>query len=1569
MSASYRLIKTTRSLFVKKLQFTNRFFIKLLVYVLIFFSSVNLFAANKVILQLPSDHKFQFAGYYSAKWKGFYKDAGLDVEIRSGFTSESEVKSAVNEVADGNADFGIGAADILIAIDKGKPLVLLASIFQNSATAFYSHPNTTLNNLADLTRLRVARPLDDLIDIEFQAMLKAEGIPLDSVNYYSKPYGFQHILDDRIEVMPGSQIVDPFNAKKYGVNLNSIYPKDFGVQFYGDSVFTNSNLTKQNPEMVQNFLLASLKGWKYAMEHQDEIIKQITQEFTTEATTSDFYDFNKFQASVIAKLMLYPIVKVGNTNGDRWLQNHRLLKDIGLIYNDIDVDELIFDYHESQHNDHLRMIYWLLSILSILLIVSVLGWWNRIINKKVEDSIQNLKSSETRFYSLFNSTFIGVIIFDKQCTINCINTAAERIFNYSNKALVEQPISLVIPEKYLEAYAAKVCDIKNVGDRRLRGDPIELQKVKRDGSEVFLEVTLSYWQANDEYYFAAIISDLSEQVAVDLKLLRRQSDLVKAKETISSESHARKNAETMNKLFSKMTGELTCVADEDGYFKNINQQWEKLLGWSEEEFLQKPFLDFIHPDDKSITIEAAKKAFNKDGSVVNFQNRYLCKDGSFRWLDWHSVPYQDGAVYAVARDVTEKKLNEQNILNIQKIQSQQLEKQIKERTKDLAANKKRYQDLVESLNDWIWELDSFGQFSYSSPQSLTLIGYTHNELIGTKFIDLIEPSSANDIRQIVASHLTEHKSFKGLEVHIYNNDGTLGFFNIFGHPFFDQKGVFQGFRGITRDIGQKVKSQKILKQSEEMFRAIFEQAAVGVMQVESETGRIYQVNQKYCEIVGYDSDEIKQLKEQKITHPDDWNTELQNINKLFAGDVDMFSVEKRYFHKNGSEIWVNKTVSRLGTSDEKPIYNLAIIEDITNRKLIEINLHKAKIAAEVASSAKSDFLSTMSHEIRTPMAGIIGMADLLTELNLKEPALTYTKTIRQYGNILLSIINDILDFSKIEAGKLELEKITFSQQTIFENIHTLFVKLAEQKNIKLIMNIDPKLSIPLVGDPNRLQQILINLIANALKYTKSGEVIVSADWFTLNDNTGELLYQIQDSGIGIPQSKLENLFQPFEQVDNSNTRRFGGTGLGLAIVKRLVDLMDGKIEVESVVDKGSNFKVTIPLKKSKDPSAELEYNTNTLTNIVRDKIAGSKVLLVEDQSVIQMIVLAFLEEVGIYADLAVNGQQALDMVKQKDYEIILMDIQMPEMDGMEATRLIRKDIGIDQLPIIALTAYAMTEEKANHINAGMNDHIAKPIDKDKLFEVIAKWIQTKNISTIPPKSQSQIVTAIEPSLPDEMPNINLARLLRELNGNKVMCISILKSFQNDFASIVEDIEAAINDNTSAKNETAKKLIHSIKGGSGTIHSDELYKSVCALEKVVNSGESKDYNITFNKFKECLNQVMQAIIDLTQDIDQVLTSSSEKPVDIVKLENILIDLADKISRNNFACFECLEELKILSSGFREDEMFQKLKSCLDNFDFIGAHSTLSVFAGKFDIKLETKTINRDTPLLFSPESKV
>ncbi|NGZ06936.1 MAG: response regulator [Magnetococcales bacterium] len=530
-------------------------------------------------------------------------------------------------------------------------------------------------------------------------------------------------------------------------------------------------------------------------------------------------------------------------------------------------------------------------------------------------------------------------------------------------------------------------------------------------------------------------------------------------------------------------------------------------------------------------------------------------------------------------------------------------------------------------------------------------------------------------------------------------------------------------------------------------------------------------------------------------------------------------------------------------------------------------LHTALVAAEVANHAKSEFLANMSHEIRTPMNAILGLIDLTLREEVPDKVRDYLQKTLYSARSLLRILNDILDFSKIEAGRLELCPEPFTVHDILTHMSDLFRNQLQEKRLTWHVRVPSSPGLPLMGDAMRLEQILINLIGNAIKFTDpGGEIEVRAYWTVLDGVRVRLDFTVRDSGIGIHAEQLGHLFSSFVQADGSHTRRYGGTGLGLAIVKRLVGLMGGVIRVESTPGVGSLFFFHVLCEQHGEdaamdgpPAGWLARADGSHEELVRTQIQGARVLLVEDNAINQLVAKEILSGVGLQVTIANHGREAVECLQSHAYDAVLMDIQMPEMDGFQATRQIRSSAPQRSVPIIAMTAHAMSSDKEKCLAAGMNDFVSKPIDKKLLYATLLRWVPA--CGRRQSGSAEQMVSTRDPHWPASVPGIDLAGLLNRVEQNYGLVLELFDIFQCDFAQVSEQLRTILSGSHGVDWEAAARLVHTVKGMSGNLSATTLYEVAVQLEKACKARDQEVWPEILVRFELALDEVMVGIDQL------------------------------------------------------------------------------------------------------------
>jgi PAS domain S-box-containing protein len=520
-------------------------------------------------------------------------------------------------------------------------------------------------------------------------------------------------------------------------------------------------------------------------------------------------------------------------------------------------------------------------------------------------------------------------------------------------------------------------------------------------------------------------------------------------------------------------------------------------------------------------------------------------------------------------------------------------------------------------------------------------------------------------------------------------------------------------------------AEEALKESEERYRDLFENASDLIHSVRPDGSFVY-VNRAWLDALGYHRDELEALTVWRVVDPEYHD----RYRALFAapGEDDAVDIrEVALLTRDGRRLEVEGTES-CRFVDGVPAVTRAIFRDVTLRKQAEQALRDAKEAAERAARIKSDFLANMSHEIRTPMNAVIGLTGLLLETGLTAEQRDFVETVRRAGDGLLAIINDILDYSKIESGRIELEQVPFALRDCVEDAIALLAPAASAKGLALAYVLHGEIPPAIVGDSTRLRQVLVNLIGNAVKFTERGRVDVEWRGTRDGDERYALRMSVRDTGIGIAPERIGCLFRSFSQVDASTTRHYGGTGLGLAISKRLVELMGGRIWVESEPGRGSTFHVEfaaaaapVPAGAAEPLSIKAATVTRAGTGAVARPRSGLRILLAEDNPINQKVATKMLERLGYGADLAGNGREVIELLRRRVYDVVLLDVQMPEMDGFEAVGRIREEWPEGSRPrVIGMTALAMAGDRERCLAAGMDDYLSKPVNRDDLLRALER---------------------------------------------------------------------------------------------------------------------------------------------------------------------------------------------------------------------------------------------------------
>ncbi len=676
------------------------------------------------------------------------------------------------------------------------------------------------------------------------------------------------------------------------------------------------------------------------------------------------------------------------------------------------------------------------------------------------------------------------------------------------------------------------------------------------------------------------------------------------------------------------------------------------------------------------------------------------------------------------------------------------------------------------------------------------------------------------------------------------------------NPVLNEKGETEMLIGYGLNISERKKIEQRIQFSEKRYRDLFNYSQAGICTHDME-GNFLTANPALCECTGFTMEEMLSKNLANFILPEDRDKLQENYLSIILTNSKTNGVF-RITRKDGSIIYLlykNFKVEEEGI----PPYIIGFAHDITERINIERKLKNAQKETENSARLKEEFMANMSHEIRTPMNGVIGMASLLAKTSLTPEQKHFLKIIDESAQNLLLIINDILDIEKIAAGHFLIESIPFELVSKTQSVINLFIHIANQKGIRLSFNNKLGDKLTVYGDPTRFIQILNNLVSNAIKFTYSGSITISAEIIKTKKETVTIQYCITDTGIGIEENKIVAIFEPYTQAYSDTTRKFGGTGLGLAITKNLLELQGGKISVESIPGAGSKFRFTLDYKKSEEEEM-YNYDNGSEKNVL-EELGNLKVLLAEDNEVNQILAQSILKYWGLKAQTAKTGNEVLDLLQKEDFDLVLMDIQMPEKSGIEATREIRNldDENKKNIPIIALTANALKGEERKYIEAGMDDFLTKPFKENELYEVISRVFKNKGSFGRPLKHDinkfkiSTVKTEVEKDILYDLVLINeLSR------GNDDFVLSLINIFINTVPENAHQMLLAAE----AKNwDKVSKQAHKLKSTIDTLNIKTIKQDIRSIE--INAKHKVDLSTVVKQ----INKVHQVILQTSQQLQE------------------------------------------------------------------------------------------------------
>ncbi len=678
------------------------------------------------------------------------------------------------------------------------------------------------------------------------------------------------------------------------------------------------------------------------------------------------------------------------------------------------------------------------------------------------------------------------------------------------------------------------------------------------------------------------------------------------------------------------------------------------------------------------------------------------------------------------------------------------------------------ENVLNNMNSLLVILAPNGTIQQVNQKLIDELGFAEKDILGNSIDLLITPSEiaslksqlpelAWPIHSVLFETIRLKKKYIGEHTFVCKNlKDPPGIHLLQGSLVYDHRGILQGAVLNASDITSLRSREKALAESEERFR-LTTQTAYDAIVIIDHHDHITFWNNAAASMFGYTADEIMGKKLHAHLVPEEYQEAFRKgfakFHQTGTGAMIGTSRELEALQKNGSRFSVEVSLSAVRVKNQW--HAIGFIRDISERKQHEAELMKAKIDAEAASQAKSHFLANMSHEIRTPLNSIVGFSQILLthqdHEKLPNVFKDYLQNIKTAGNNLLQLINNILDLSKIEAGKMGLSEETLNFKQLFEGIYHVNKAAATEKRLKYLYELDPELPEYIQSDRSKLNQILMNLVSNAIKFTPAGKKLV----LKANKEGAMLFLQVIDEGIGISQEQQLRIFDAFEQADGSTTRQYGGTGLGLAITKKMVDMLGGRIALESQLEQGSRFSIWLPLKITNLPITDERPETYLFS---KDNV----ILVIEDNPMNQLMVSAMFEGLGLAIKIANDGlegvQEALNLKKAGRLDLILMDMHMPKMDGMAAAQKIWQHMECRDIPIVALSADAFKEQQESALKIGISDYLTKPIDQDKLLPLLAKYLRQENAKSTPAHPIANPSEPVDPNNHEPKPSSDFSLL-------------------------------------------------------------------------------------------------------------------------------------------------------------------------------------------------------------------